>query len=266
MPQYIKITLHQYTDIYSIINIHIYTQVRFKWITTILIGPMIAAVFIMTIMSCYLKFVYLPTVAELDSEGAKKVSQCIENAIMYPTLMSVCWFPHVVLYFYLLTHPDYKNGHLLGIITFGIGSLYGFFVSISFFLKSQEARALWLQLLNIKKESDGDENSDSKQWHQKKEIEKLGSGHDMRDSLFEDEFFTDEDMLDMIAEMNHPDNIAAGVSPLHGERGLSDFSIQSGMGFRNRTDSTLSSNGNGVGAGAGADADVDGAVELSEVA
>jgi len=66
--------------------------------------------------------------------------------------------------------------------------------------------------------------------------------------------------------MNHPDNIAAGVSPLHGERGHSDFSIQSGMGFRNRTDSTLSSNGNGVGAGAGADADVDGAVELSEVA
>ena len=77
-----------------------------------------------------------------------QVESAVRILLVYPVLMIVSWLPNIIVVFisYFNTGPSLAY-YDAAIMTYCFGSLYGFFLGVLFFVKSNEARTRWKNLI-----------------------------------------------------------------------------------------------------------------------
>lgn len=135
--------------------------------------PLFATFFGSMISSCWVIFVVLPVVRDLDNEqSAAKIYQLVRSVLPYSIGAMVAWTPTLVVSILVWTLVSQENFTLLVELPIVVPNifftlfytLYGLFITVVFFYNSKECRrrnVLYLRKIGLLKASADDEGSSS---------------------------------------------------------------------------------------------------------
>ena len=119
------------------------------WICICFTTPLVVCIFFMICCCVRLSSYYSTSSSNSSNTPTDRIKSVVSVLKYYPIIMIVCWLPNAVLCSTAnLLVTNYSPFTLDSInVTIGIGSLYGFFLTILFFSNSKEARERWYYLI-----------------------------------------------------------------------------------------------------------------------
>lgn len=122
------------------------------WIITCFTLPLVVSICLIIAFCLRLSYHHRETKHNQSNHGPSndRIKAVVDILKYYPIIMIICWLPNgIVSTLSNLIESTVSDLSLTSVtITLGIGSLYGFFLTVLFFLNSTEARERWFYLIH----------------------------------------------------------------------------------------------------------------------
>ena len=142
-------------DEYRGTNMCYYTQTpgTLKWTILMYFVPLVMAVAVMIYVAyqLWVRFRYLDSLA-VQTPASVHIKRLVRTMIMYPVALLVTTFPNMIVFFISSVNKDGtwaapKVQYITGVCCFAWSFSYGMWLSIIFFVNSQEAKRRWRSFL-----------------------------------------------------------------------------------------------------------------------